>query len=81
MLSDDELARIREEQEETERWRRYSCHVVAEMLEACAICGAVREKEHLNRCQWCDDTYFCKDGLCAPQHRADVHADVAYWTW
>lgn len=80
MLSDEELRKIREEHETIERWRKYSCHIVADLLEACEVCGTVREKERLTRCQWCDDTYYCKEGLCSRQHRADVHPAVAYWT-
>jgi hypothetical protein len=55
--------------------------VVAELLEACAICGTIREKEHLVRCRWCEDTYYCKEGICSQQHHVDVHPAVAFWTW
>ena len=58
-----------------------SRHVVAEMLEACAICGTVREKVQLSRCRWCEDIYICKDGVCAQKHQADLHPAVAFWTW
>lgn len=81
MLSHDELARMREEQEADERWRKYSRHVVADMVEVCAVCGMVRDKERLMRCRWCDDAYVCKSELCAHQHSADVHRDVAFWSW
>jgi recombinational DNA repair protein RecR len=81
MLDRDELEKIREEHEVMDNWRTYSRHVVAEFLEACSICGTVREKDHLTRCRWCEDIYYCKDGLCAQQHGADVHPAVAFWTW
>jgi hypothetical protein len=35
----------------------------------------------LGRCRWCDDTYICKDGVCAQQHQAELHPAVAFWTW
>ena len=44
MLSHDELDKIREEREVFVTWRSYSRHVVAEMLEACAVCGTIRDK-------------------------------------
>ena len=72
MLSHDELEKIREEREVFETWRSYSRHVVADMLEACAICGTVREKVQLARCRWCEDTYICKEGVCAQQHQAGI---------
>ena len=53
MLRKGELEKIREECEAFETWRRISCHVVADLLEACAACGMVREKERLVRCYWC----------------------------
>ncbi|SRR5579863_5182038 len=81
MMSHDELEKIREEREVIETWRTYSRHVVAEMLEACAICGTVREKALMGRCRWCDDVYICKDGTCAQKHQADLHPAVAFWTW
>ena len=60
MMTHDDLEKIREENEAEDTWRKYSRHVVADMLEACAICGTIREKEHLARCRWCEDVYFCK---------------------
>jgi recombinational DNA repair protein RecR len=81
MLSHKELDRIREEREVMETWRTYSRHVVAEMLEACSICGTLREKDQLSRCRWCEDTYICKEGVCAQQHQAELHPAVAFWTW
>ena len=81
MLSHDELEKIREEQEVMETWRTYSRHVVADLLEACAICGAVGEKVEMSRCRWCEDTYLCKEGVCAQKHQADLHPAVAFWTW
>jgi hypothetical protein len=81
MLSRDKLDKIREERDVFETWRSYSRHVLAEMLEACAIYGAIREKERLAHCRWCEDTYICKDGICAQRHQAEVHPAVAFWTW
>ena len=81
MMSKEDLARIREEHETMDDWRTYSRHVVAELLEACSICGTVREKSRLAHCRWCQDVYFCKEGTCAQHHHADVHPAVAFWTW
>jgi hypothetical protein len=81
MLSREELGKIREEREALETWRTFSRHVVADMLEACAVCGSLREKDHMTRCRWCKDTYICKDGVCAQKHQADIHPAVAFWTW
>ena len=81
MMSKEDLAKIREEREVMDNWRTFSRHVVAELLEACAICGTVREKEHVVHCRWCQDIYFCKEGTCAQRHHADVHPAVAFWTW
>ena len=55
MLSRDDLEKMREEREVLEMWQRYSRHVVADLLEACAICGTLREKVQLARCPWCAD--------------------------
>ncbi len=81
MMTHDDLERIREENETEDIWRKYSRHVVADMLEACVICGSVREKEHLARCHWCEDTYFCREGVCSRKHQAETHPAVAFWTW
>jgi hypothetical protein len=81
MLSHDELDKIREEREVFVTWRSYSRHVVAEMLEACAVCGTIREKVQLTPCHWCGDTYICKEGICTQLHQAEMHAAVAFWTW
>ncbi|MGA3324521.1 MAG: hypothetical protein ABSF45_08605 [Terriglobia bacterium] len=81
MLSHEELEKIREEREVLETWRSYSRHVVADLLEACAICGTLREKVQLSRCRWCEDTYICKEGVCAQKHQAELHPAVAFWTW
>ena len=81
MLSHEELEKIREEREVMDTWRTYSRHVVAYLLEACAVCGMLREKVHLARCRWCEDTYICKEGVCAQQHQAELHPAVAFWTW
>ena len=81
MLSHDELERIREEWQASETWRRFSRHIVADLLEACAICGTVREKAQMARCLWCQDTYMCKEGICIQRHQAELHPTVAFWTW
>lgn len=81
MMNHDDLERIREEREVLDTWRKYSCHVVAELVEACSICGTVRDKERLIRCRWCADTYFCKEGTCAQQHQVQVHPAMAFWSW
>lgn len=81
MLSKDDLAKIREEREAMETWRIYSRHAVAEMLEACSVCGLVREKKNLARCRWCDDVYYCQRGVCSRHHQAEAHPGVAFWTW
>ena len=81
MMSKEDLARIREEHDTMDDWRTYSRHVVAELLEACSICGSVREKSTLVHCQWCQDIYFCKDGTCSQHHHVDTHPGVAFWTW
>lgn len=81
MMNRKELEKIREERQVMDTWRNYSRHVVAEMLEACSVCGTVRDKEHLSRCRWCNDVYICKEGCCGHQHQAEVHPAVAFWTW
>ena len=81
MLGKDDLAKIREEREAMETWRTYSRHVVAEMLEACSVCRAVREKENLTRCRWCEDVYYCQRGVCSHHHQVEAHPGVAFWTW
>jgi hypothetical protein len=78
MLSHDELERIRQEREAFETWRRYSRHVVADLLEMCAICGTIRDKALLTRCLWCKDTYVCRDRNCAQRHRVRLHSAVAF---
>jgi hypothetical protein len=80
MLSHDELERIREEREALETWRTFSRHVVADLLEMCAICGTIREKTQLARCRWCEDAYICKEGVCTRRHQAELHHGVAFWT-
>lgn len=81
MLEKDDLEKFREEREVTDEWRTFSRHVVADLLEACAVCGTVREKDRLIPCRWCEDVYCCKQGLCTQQHQADLHPAVAFWTW
>ncbi len=81
MSSKDDIAKMREEREALITWRTYSRHVVADMVEACAVCGAIRDKERLTRCRWCEDSYVCKEGLCGQKHHLDVHPSIAFWTW
>jgi len=81
MVGQNDLGNIREENEAENTWRKYSRHVIADLLEGCAKCGTVREKEHLTRCRWCEDVYFCKNGICSQQHNAEMHPAVAFWTW
>jgi hypothetical protein len=81
MMTHDDLGKIREENEAEDTWRKYSRHVVADLLEGCVICGTVRERQRLARCRWCEDVYFCKQGVCAHQHQAEMHPAVAFWTW
>ena len=81
MLTHNDLRNIRDENEAENIWRKYSRHVIADLLEGCAMCGTLREKEHLTRCRWCEDIYFCKNGVCSQQHNAELHAAVAFWTW
>jgi len=81
MLTHDDLGKIREQNEAEDIWRKYSRHIVADLLEGCAVCGTIREREHLARCRWCEDVYFCKQGVCSQQHQAEMHPAVAFWTW
>ena len=81
MLTHNDLGNIRDENEAENTWRKYSRHVIADLLEGCAMCGTIREKEHLIRCRWCEDVYFCKEGVCPQQHQAATHPAVAFWTW
>lgn len=76
---DDDLAQLREERETMERWRAYSCHVIAELLEVCAVCGKVMEKDKLTPCRLCHDTYHCKTGTCLYQHHAKAHPVETLW--
>ncbi len=66
MMTHDDLEKIREEHEAEDIWRKYSRHFVADMLEACAICGTIREKEHLARCRWCEDVLLLQAGCLLP---------------
>jgi len=81
MITHNDLDKIREESEAENTWRKYSRHVIADLLEGCAMCGAIREKEHLTHCRWCEDAYFCKNDVCSQQHNAEMHPAVAFWTW
>ncbi len=66
MMAHDDLGKIREENEAEDTWRKYSRHVVADLLEGCAICGTIREKEHLARCRWCEDVLLLQAGRLLP---------------
>lgn len=81
MMDKDDLAKIREEYEVWDSWRKLSRHVVADFLEACSVCGTVREKESLVHCRWCEDVYLCKEGVCSQKHHSLTHPAVAFWTW
>ena len=77
MISDNELCKMREEFETLDRWRKFSRHVVADLLEVCAMCGLVREKRRLTRCRWCADSYYCSDGPCFHQHHTVLYVTPA----
>jgi len=81
MMEHDELDKIREEREVMDIWRKYSRHIVADLLEACSICGNVRDKELLTRCRWCTDVYICRKGTCTQKHQTELHPAMAFWTW
>ncbi len=81
MLSDNDLYNAREEFETLDRWRKFSRHVVADLLEVCEICGLVREKDRLIQCRWCADAYYCSDRPCFRQHQGSRHPAVANWIW
>ncbi len=72
-MNKDELGKIREEIEALRTWRNLSREEVAEQLEVCAVCGRVRDREHLVRCPACADVFICEDGLCAWLHHARLH--------
>jgi len=78
MRSNDDLAKMREEQAVLDTWRIYSRHVIADLLEACSVCGMVAEKSRLTRCGWCEDVYYCKAGACSHQHWLSAHPAVAF---
>jgi hypothetical protein len=79
MLDDKSLNEFREERRVDEEWRNISYYVIADLLEVCATCGLVAEKERLIRCPSCDDTYCCE--LCFERHQSAVHPAVSYWKW
>jgi NADH:ubiquinone oxidoreductase subunit F (NADH-binding) len=79
MIGENELRRIREEHEAYETWRTVSRHVVASLFEVCAVCDAVRDKEHLVRCEGCANVYVCRDGTCARLHEAQAHPVLSRW--
>ena len=73
MMSKDDLAKIKEERDVMESWRKVSCHVVADLCEACSICGTVRDKDRLAHCRWCEDV--CRTTgphlqILGPDHRS-----------
>jgi hypothetical protein len=39
MLTHNDLRNIRDEYEAENTWRKYSRHVIADLLEGCAMCG------------------------------------------
>ncbi|MGA2073684.1 MAG: hypothetical protein ABSH52_09275 [Terriglobia bacterium] len=49
MATHSNLSNIRDEVEAETTWRTYSRHIIAHLLEGCAKCGTVREKEHLTQ--------------------------------
>jgi hypothetical protein len=79
MLSDAELNQYREECEVHQQWSNVTCHVIADLLEVCSVCGTVRDKERLVRCPWCDDLYCCREDACTRQHRSSAHPAAANW--
>jgi hypothetical protein len=79
MAREDDLTSFREERETLERWRNYSYHVIANLLEVCATCNRVRERTRLGRCGYCHDVYYCHDGRCASVHHAQAHPRDMIW--
>jgi hypothetical protein len=79
MLSRDDMEKSREEREVLDRWRKYSCHIVADLLEVCEVCSTVREKDRLARCRLCGDAYYCKNGVCSHDHYAHIHRLDGVW--
>ena len=80
MATHSNLSSIRDEVEAETTWRTYSRHIIAHLLEGCAECGTVCEKEQLTRCRSCEDVYLCKSGCCAQQHNTEMHSAVAFGT-
>jgi hypothetical protein len=76
---EDDLTSFREERETLERWRNYSYHVIANLLEACSACNRVRERTRLTHCRYCHDVYYCQDGMCAYIHHAQAHPSDTIW--
>ena len=81
MLSDAELNAYREERKVDEEWRNISYYVIADLLEVCAVCGIVTEKERLLRCPSCEDTYCCKERRCFDRHHSNQHPTAVYRKW
>jgi len=79
MAREDDLTSFREERATLERWRTYSYHVIANLLEVCNTCNRVRERTSLTRCEHCRDTYYCQDGMCAYIHHGQVHPRDTIW--
>ena len=78
MLDDAKLNEFREERKVDEEWRNISYHVIADLLEVCAVCSMVKEKERLISCPSCEDTYCCGEGACFERHHL-THPRVAQW--
>jgi len=79
MAREDDLTSFREERETLDRWRKYSYYVIANLLEVCTACNRVRQKTNLERCQYCRDVYYCRDGVCAYLHHAQAHPRDTIW--
>jgi hypothetical protein len=79
MFDKEDLEHIGRDREILERWHEYSRHVIARLLEGCAVCGKVTEKRNLSRCRLCHDTYYCKSGCCSYRHYAATHPVDAHW--
>jgi hypothetical protein len=78
MVNKDELDKLRQEMEALESWRDVPRHVVAELMEVCAVCGRVRDREHLVHCDCCADVYVCEEGLCTWLHHASIHPSTPF---
>jgi hypothetical protein len=77
MLTALQLAALREEVEEEIRWREFSRHFIAYSIEACEVCGLVKDFERFLICKACranpdHDVYLCGTE-CAKKHLAERH--------